>query len=220
MYEESKHFFHGTEFQDKWWFYHGALINQMSDKKTRKFAKDKGWLDHWLLPVNGCCAGTIYFNRPVGNTPEVMPWDESLNRDVHCCVNRYESMSRWIKKDEHPDLWHKRFTRTNQKQMLYSYMRVLDPVTGVCPSSHRIIQSITKCWGVNIDKIVEYKGAIVPREDSGVSRNGRRTVSGVSKRGGKRVKNEWTGMKVFHPHAQEIWERFRIQSESKFESSE
>ena len=53
-----------------------------------------------------------------------------------------------------------------------------------------------------------------------MSRNGRRTVSGVSKRGGKRVKNEWTGMKVFHPHAQEIWERFRIQSESKFESSE
>ena len=214
MYKTTKEFFRGTEFEDgdDFYFYHDALT-QLSDKKTKQAMEEKGWLKHWLLPVNGCCAGTVYFGRPVGNTPEVMPWDESLNRDVHCRVNNYEVLCRWIKQQEHPELWRKRFTRTNQKQMLYSYLRVLDPETGVCPSSARIVQSINKCWGENIDAIVAWGGTLVPNlgHRNGVRAGG----TGVSKRGGKRVKKKWRGSREMHPHAQEIWEEFRKRSSSK-----
>ena len=90
--------------------------------------------------------------------------------------------------------------------MLYSYTRVLDPVTGVCPDSEHIMKSINKCWGEHLDLIVQYKGAIVPNIGH---RNGRRTVTGVDKRGGKRVKKKWIGGRKMHPHAQIIWDETR-----------
>ena len=60
-----------------------------------------------------------------------------------------------------------------------------DPVTGFCPSSERIMPSMKKCFGENIDKIVEYKGILVPNL---VRRNGDRVMTCVDRRGGKREK--------------------------------
>jgi len=214
MHDESEKFFADTEYAENWWFFHDAL-SQLSDKRTKAWMQENGYLKRWLLPVNGCCAGTCYFGRPVGNTPEVMPWDCSLNRDIHCRVSQYESMSRWIK-EGHP-LWSKRFTTANQKQMVSSYMRVLDPETGVCPSSKRIVQDITRCWGENIDRIVEARGVIVPNLGS---RTGHRVVPGVDSRGGKRVKKPWKALDKMHPHAEEIWNAFRQRSMDRCEESE
>ena len=41
--------------------------------------KQKGYLHHWLLPLNGLQDGTPYVGRPVGNIPGFMPLDNSLN---------------------------------------------------------------------------------------------------------------------------------------------
>ena len=114
MYNETKKFFQGTEHEDDFFFYHDALT-QMTDKKCRNWMQEEGMYKHWLLPVNGCNAGTIYFGRCVGNTPEIMPWDESLNHDLHDKVADYAGLSSFIKEDEHPQLWHKRFSLSNQK---------------------------------------------------------------------------------------------------------
>ncbi len=44
----------------------------------------------WLVPQLGLNAGTVYEGRPVGNSPEFMPLENSLNadttrsHDVHC----------------------------------------------------------------------------------------------------------------------------------------
>lgn len=214
MYSTSKDFFADTEHKDDWFFYHDALT-QLTDKECRNWMKAEGIYKHWLIPVNGCCAGTIYFGRSPGNTPEVMPWDEDLNHDLHDKVRDYACLSRFLKEDEHPELWKKRFCLDNQRQMLDSYLRVLDPDTGVAPSSERIVQDFTRCWGENLDKIVAARGCYVP--DIG-HRKGHRAdgaaAAGVNKRGGKREKNAWEGFEVMHADAKEIWDLRRQLSNS------
>ena len=96
--------------------------------------------------------------------------------------------------------------------MLSSYLRVLDPDTGVCPSSNRIIQDITKCWGENVDRICAARGAAV--EDLG-NRVGRRKLEGVKKRGGKRVKGEWKMLDNLHPDAVEAWKVYIARSRKR-----
>jgi hypothetical protein len=44
------------------------------------------YYDRWLLPKLGLNEGTNFDGRPVGNHPEHMPWDCSLNKDVDDCV--------------------------------------------------------------------------------------------------------------------------------------
>ena len=47
------------------------------------------------LPMNGLQDGIPYDGRPVGNSPEFMPLDNSLNRDIlhilrfHCVLSRF-----------------------------------------------------------------------------------------------------------------------------------
>ena len=68
--------------------------------------KEIGVYGHWLLSANGYNAGTgtIYFGRNCDNTPEIMPWDESLNHDLHDKVADYTGISSFLKKDKHPQL--------------------------------------------------------------------------------------------------------------------
>ena len=46
----------------------------------------------WLVPSLGCNKGTKYEGRPVGNSPEFMPLNNSLNQDIklahdfHCAL--------------------------------------------------------------------------------------------------------------------------------------
>ena len=47
--------------------------------------KENNCFHHWLLPMNGLQDGTPYVGRPVVNSSEFMPLDNSLNRDIlHC----------------------------------------------------------------------------------------------------------------------------------------
>ena len=55
--------------------------------------KQKGYLHCLLLHLNGLHDGTPYVGRPAGNSPEFMPLDNSLNRDIlqslrfHCVLS-------------------------------------------------------------------------------------------------------------------------------------
>ena len=139
----------------------------------------------------------------MGNTPEVMPWDCSLNQDVHVTVDNHSCYFRAIPSD-HP-LYHKRFSKSSPSIMLKSYLRILDPVTGVCPSSERIIQDITRCWGKHIDIICEHRGRAV---DGIGSRNGHRKIKGLCVWGGKRTKKKVIREEVLHPDALEAWDLY------------
>ena len=145
----------------------------------------KGYLKRWVLPVNGLNAGTVYEGRPIGNTPELMPLDCSLFKDVDDAVARHIAVSCWVPKD-HPD-YNKRFSRSSRVISRSTYFRILDPVTGVSPSSRRIIQDVDRCWGKHILAIIKAKGCCVRGLGSRV---GYRKVDGVEEWGGLRVKEE------------------------------
>ena len=208
-----KHICACTEAAGKRYFYHDALT-QLTCKRTREWMAENDLLKFWLLPVGPCNEGTVYFGRPVGNTPEIMPWDCSLNADVHSCVEFYSTVCKWLPK-EHP-LYPQRFSKSSYKVMLSSYLRVLDPVTGVCPSSKRIVQDITRCWGEHLDKICEKGGAAVKNLGNRV---GKRKLEGLKKRGGKRVKKEWKMLDNLHRDILEPWKAFIERSRARHSSS-
>jgi hypothetical protein len=44
----------------------------------------------WLLPLNGLSTDLkAYVGRPVGNSPELMPLDCSLNQNIHVAVDQH-----------------------------------------------------------------------------------------------------------------------------------
>ena len=67
----------------------------MTANNTIKWMKEKKYFHRWLLPMNGLQDGTPYDGRPVGNSSEFMPLDNSLNRDIfhsfrfHCVLSRF-----------------------------------------------------------------------------------------------------------------------------------
>ena len=44
--------------------------------------RKNGYLHTWLLPLNGLQYGIPYASRPVGNIPDFIPLDNSLNRNI------------------------------------------------------------------------------------------------------------------------------------------
>lgn len=68
----------------------------MTAKETVDWMQTKGYLKHWVLPELNLNKGTVYANRPVGNSPEIMPLDCSLNQDVHCAVQSMVLMTSFL----------------------------------------------------------------------------------------------------------------------------
>ena len=67
--------------------YHDALL--MTSEECKTYMQGSGILDRWILPELGLNDGTPYANRPVGNSPKIMPLDCSLNKDIHEGVRRH-----------------------------------------------------------------------------------------------------------------------------------
>ena len=86
----------GTKHENDWVFYHDALSlmtsRECKDWMVSKKIGNVSYMDKWLVPCNGCNAGTKYYGRPVGNLPKFMPLDMSLNYDIkrsheyHCAL--------------------------------------------------------------------------------------------------------------------------------------
>ena len=82
---------------------HNALV-LMTAKETINWMKQKGYLHHWLHPLNGLQDGTPYAGCPVGNIPEFMPLDNSLNRDILQSLRFHRHEPSWYDKEELPSL--------------------------------------------------------------------------------------------------------------------
>ena len=62
----------------------------MTDKRCIAWMQEKDYLRRWILPTHGCNDEFARFKgRPIGDTPEVMPWDSHLNAGVDACVRRH-----------------------------------------------------------------------------------------------------------------------------------
>jgi hypothetical protein len=156
---ESARMFKGTTHEADWMFYHDAL-SLMTAKDTIKWMKEEGHYERWILPQCGLLEDEKdlkrYYGRPVGDTPEIMAWDNSLNKDVHECVNYHVQATINLEKDDP-----KKFSLATPKEGARAYMRVVHPSTGVCPSSDRIIQDTEQAFGKALLGIIACQGTVM-----------------------------------------------------------
>ena len=121
--------------------------------------------------------------NPLGNSPELVPWDAHLNSDVHASLDYHCLVSKQLKDDDP-----KKFDASTPKRMLRAYRRILHPTNkGVCPTSRRIIQD-ARCIIFALHMIRAVDGCMV--KDKKIRSGRRYVVSGdkASSWGGKRTK--------------------------------
>ena len=149
---------------------------------------DVTFYDKWILPQNGLNDRFQRFkDRPVGNSPEMMPLDNSLNKDWHDLVGLQCGFCAMCGADKNnPRL----FDLSTPKKISSAYLRVWNPsMGGVGPSSARIIQDIKKVVA-SMHQIYKAEGAFVPGL---AQRPGKRHIINHIKSqiwGGKRTKKE------------------------------
>ena len=164
---ETKAAFKGTKYEDRYFFYHDALT-QMTDSKCVEWMKEVGIYDRWVKPELGCNdeilamkngelkKNTRYKGRPVGNSPELNPLDNSVFRDFRLNLSLNVAAT-WHLEKSNPD----KFSLATPKDITKAVRRLWDPVTGTSPVPARILQDIKRipesCF-----KIVEWGGKIVP----------------------------------------------------------
>jgi hypothetical protein len=95
MWDQTALAMHGTIHQDDWLVYHDAL-SLMTAKQTMEWMENtttpniKKYIDRWILPVLGCNDDILRFGgRPMGDFPESMPLDNTLNNDLKASNNTH-----------------------------------------------------------------------------------------------------------------------------------
>ena len=164
---ETANMFKGTKHEDDWVFYHDALTI-MTAKDTVQWMREMDHYRRWILPGNALHkdnpALSRFVGRPVGDSPENMPWDCSLNNDVHLSVGRHVIFASWLEND---DL--KKFDMSTPVRGSHAYERIL----AICPSSKRVVQDIAKVF-VSMECVRQANG---------------KRVDGLGNRKGKRQGN-------------------------------
>ena len=69
--------------------------------------------------------GISWWGRPIGNSPELMPLDKSLNQDIHGSKRKHGAMSPVAKDFENKDP--RLFSMSTPKEVVSAYMQVFDP---------------------------------------------------------------------------------------------
>ena len=208
MMAESKRVMADTMHSSDWMVYHDAL-SLMTSRETKEWMSTRGYLKRWILPsddlyVNDDELKKKYNNNPLGNSPEFMPWDAHLNMDLHSAVDHHCLLSKHL-----DDKDKRKFSIATPKNMIGAYSRLLDPNTGTCPPSHRIIQDVRRVL-VAFKKVMQAQGCLV--NDSRITSGRRYESTETSKKqwGGKRNKRNPTeyspGYEAIHT---DLWEVVR-----------
>ncbi|CAB9505297.1 unknown protein [Seminavis robusta] len=190
IYLKTKHFYESRhhDFGNNWYFYHDAL-SLMTAKVTVKWMKEKGYYKHWLLPVLGVNMEPElkrYSKAPVGNSPELMPWDCSLNKDLMDSLAYHCLMTSHMKDEDS-----RKFDISTPKRGTDALRRIYKVGN---PTGRRIRQDVLKVLDA-LKAIVEHWGCVVPGLGD---RKGKRQQVAIdmlwrlgnkNKRGGARTKN-------------------------------
>ena len=94
MIKEGEKLMKGSVHEEYFIIVYDALV-LMTEKETIPWTRDNNYFHRWLMPMNTLQDGTPYTGRPVGNIPECMPLDNSLNRDIlqslrfHCLLSHF-----------------------------------------------------------------------------------------------------------------------------------
>ena len=102
MMKEAENLMKGSIHEDDFFIVHDALV-LMTEKETIEWMKENNYYHRWLFPMNGFQDRTHYAGRPVGNSPEFMPLENSLNRDILHCLRFHCILSRFVLDGEGTD---------------------------------------------------------------------------------------------------------------------
>jgi hypothetical protein len=164
---ETQKCFKDTNYKDTYHFYHDALTQLTNEetvswmKETKVPGESSTIYQRWIKPENGLNDefGKRWWGRPIGNSPELMPLDNSLNQDVHESVRTHVIVSLAAVSDDKRDP--RLFSTATPKLGSSAYRRVFCPETGVSPRPDRIIQDVHKVVHA-CKEIHAAKGVYVP----------------------------------------------------------
>ena len=142
MMKEAENLMKGSVHEDDFFKVHDALVF-MKSKETIHWMKEKNYYHRWLLPMNGLQDGTPYAGRPVGNSPESTPLDNSLNMDILHCLRFHCVLSRFVLDGEETDKEERnmRFSFSTPREIALGMKHIWESKMGT-PSSARIIQDV------------------------------------------------------------------------------
>ena len=199
MMAESKRLMKNIVHENNWYFYHDVLSLMTADQSVK-------WMEEteidgvkikkrWLTPQLELNQGTVYFGRPVGNSPEFMPLDNSLNADIMRSFEYHCSSTSIL-----PKLDPRRFGMETPKKVSECIHRLFDcePGEDGVPDSGRIIHDCDQVWD-SMESVYEEEGAVV---HSICDRNGHRyRKADAGTHGGGRIKGEWSELDWMDPLA-------------------
>ena len=132
----------------------------MTAKETRKWMKEKGHKEMWILPeINLFTSNPVlkrYRGRPPGNILELYNLGSCLNTDLQKAVDCHVRYTHSLH-----TIYSKQFSITTPKKVTPYYLRIFDPIDGVAPSSKRIICDTYDAL-TSIKYIVEAEGCTIP----------------------------------------------------------
>ena len=142
MTNESEKLMKGSVHEEDFFIVHDALV-LMTAKETINWMRKNGYLPIWLIPLNGMQDGTPYTGYPVGNSPEFMPLDNSLNRDILHSLSIHSVLRRYIVYGEETDNEESNiyFSYSKLREIAQGLKRIWDSKMGT-PSSVRIIEYV------------------------------------------------------------------------------
>jgi hypothetical protein len=229
---KTKKYYENTSYKNTYHFYHNALSQLMHDttvewmRKTKIPDEKMVVYKRWIKPENGLndSFGLRWKQRPIGNSPKLMPLDNLLNQDVHKSVQKHTVMSLTLRTEWKNDSL---FSMATPKEASRAYRRIFDPRAGVAPKPERIVQDVKKVMNA-LQVIFDAEGVYVPGLAGGRTPSGRHTATteGKKPRGGTRVRMEFCYTLVeceLHAHLRtalakhggNITSRFAIQDEGE-----
>ena len=182
IYEASEQAFIGTTHENDWYFYHDAL-SQMTAKSTRAWMQEQGYYSRWLIPQLGLNSGTVYVARPVGNRPEFMPLDNSLNADIQYALSLHCAITAHLDDDDE-----RKFSMATPLTIVRGIRRLWGNEGGNVPSSRRICKDCDRALRA-FGEVYRHEGKMVKGL---ANRNGHRNHAegrNTEGWGGLRIKN-------------------------------
>ena len=193
--------FKGTEWEDTCLFVHDALP-LMTSKACIEWMKEtktpcgRTYFSMWLLPVKEILDQFPSYRGPPGNSPEFMPWDSSLNKDVIDCLLKHAIMTRHL-----PDTDPRKFSISDHNKQSACVKRLMDTKLQGCPSPRRIQQDCCKYLAALL-AVYQARGTIVlGLGERGGHRQARGSTGGW---GGRRPRTAqpFKGTEFYHPSVQ------------------
>ena len=212
MMKESKALMANTVHANDWFFYHDAL-SLLTSKECRQYMENTYFdgiraYDKWLIPTKDVNVGTKYNGRCVGNSPEFMPLDNSLNNDLQVSHRYHCAVTAHLPKDDP-----RKHTLATPKRITDGLKKIWENPVGA-PNPERVVEDVNRAFDA-FKTVYEADGNIVKGL---ANRNGHRnTKEGSLKWGGSRVKKSIIKEeKWLEPGAKDAFEDKKTFLKSKF----